>query len=69
MAKSYYGWQSVACFQWYHKLHLIFPLRGDANPCSMLDCAEARISIKSKPDKNLTKANEILEKIKQKWQF
>jgi len=30
---------------------------------------EARISIKSKPDKNLSKANEILEKIKQKWRF
>jgi hypothetical protein len=30
---------------------------------------EARISIKSKPDKNLSKANEILQKIKQKWGF
>lgn len=30
---------------------------------------EARISIKSKTDKNLSKANEILEKIKQKWRF
>jgi hypothetical protein len=30
---------------------------------------EARISIKSKPDKNLSKANQILEKIKQKWGF
>jgi hypothetical protein len=30
---------------------------------------EARISIKSKTDKNLNKANEILEKIKQKWRF
>jgi hypothetical protein len=30
---------------------------------------EARISIKSKPDKNLNKVNEILEKIKQKWRF
>jgi hypothetical protein len=30
---------------------------------------EVRISIKSKQDKNLSKANEILQKIKQKWGF
>jgi len=30
---------------------------------------EARISIKSKPGKDLSKANEILDKIKQKWGF
>jgi hypothetical protein len=30
---------------------------------------EARINIKSKPDKNLNKANEILQKINQKWDF
>jgi hypothetical protein len=30
---------------------------------------EARISIKFKTDKNLSKANEILDKIKQKWKF